>query len=67
MAREHTRIAAALVAVLGASSAQADVRIGAATPLTGSMAWFGEQHERGVAMAVAEINEAGGLLGEPSR
>jgi branched-chain amino acid transport system substrate-binding protein len=29
------------------------------------MAWFGEQHERGVAMAVAEINEAGGLLGEP--
>ena len=64
MAREHTRIAAALVVVLGASSAQADVRIGAATPLTGSMTWFGEQHERGVAMAVAEINAAGGLLGQ---
>jgi branched-chain amino acid transport system substrate-binding protein len=47
------------------SSAHAEVRIGAATPLTGNMAWFGEQHERGVAMAVAEINEAGGLLGEP--
>ena len=46
------------------STAHAEVRIGAAGPLTGSMAWFGEQHERGVAMAVAEINEAGGLLGQ---
>ena len=45
--------------------AHAEVRIGAAGPLTGNMAWFGEQHERGVAMAVAEINQAGGLLGEP--
>jgi branched-chain amino acid transport system substrate-binding protein len=47
------------------SPAHAEVRIGAAGPLTGNMAWFGEQQERGVAMAVAEINEAGGLLGEP--
>ena len=46
------------------SPAHAEVRIGAAGPLTGNMAWFGEQHERGVAMAVAELNEAGGLLGE---
>ena len=45
--------------------AHAEVRIGAAGPLTGTMAWFGEQNERGVAMAVAEINDAGGLLGEP--
>ena len=44
--------------------ANADVRIGAAGPLTGNMAWVGEQHERGVGMAVAEINRAGGLLGE---
>src|SRR5262245_29947260 len=43
----------------------AEVRIGAAGPLTGNMAWFGEQHERGVAMAVADINNAGGLLSEP--
>jgi branched-chain amino acid transport system substrate-binding protein len=46
------------------SSAHAEVRIGAATALTGSEAGIGEQHERGVAMAVAELNEAGGLLGE---
>jgi branched-chain amino acid transport system substrate-binding protein len=47
------------------SAAQAEVQIGAATALTGPNSWIGEQHERGVAMAVAEINEAGGLLGEP--
>jgi branched-chain amino acid transport system substrate-binding protein len=47
------------------SSAQAEVRIGAAAPFTGTMAWFGEQHERGAAMAVAELNQAGGLLGKP--
>jgi ABC-type branched-subunit amino acid transport system substrate-binding protein len=46
--------------------AYAEVRIGAATPLTGPNSWTGEMHERGVAMAVAELNEAGGLLGEPS-
>ena len=50
---------------LATSPAHAEVRIGAATPLTGRVAWLGEQHERGVAMAVAELNEAGGLLGEP--
>jgi branched-chain amino acid transport system substrate-binding protein len=47
------------------TSAQAEVRIGAAAPLTGPNSWGGEQNERGVTMAVAEINEAGGLLGEP--
>ena len=46
------------------SSAHAEVRIGAAAALTGPNSWFGEQNERGFAMAVAEINEAGGLLGE---
>ncbi len=47
------------------SAAHAEVRIGAAAPLTGTNSWGGEQNERGVTMAVAEINEAGGLLGEP--
>src|SRR5688500_8974113 len=64
MARERTRIAAALVVVLGASSAQADVRIGSAAPLTGQMSWHGEQHQRGVELVVAELNDSGGVLGE---
>jgi branched-chain amino acid transport system substrate-binding protein len=58
-------LGAVLAVGAATSSAQADVRIGAAGPLTGTMAWFGEQHERGVALAVAELNEAGGLLGQP--
>ena len=55
---------AVLAAGVATSSVQAEVRIGGAGPLTGTMAWFGEQHERGAAMAVAELNQAGGLLGE---
>jgi branched-chain amino acid transport system substrate-binding protein len=47
------------------SAAHAEVRIGLSTGLTGPQAWIGEQHERGAAMAVVELNEAGGLLGEP--
>ena len=64
MAGKRTCSAVALAAVLATSTAHAEVRIGAAAPLTGTMAWFGEQHERGVGMAVAELNEAGGVLGQ---
>ena len=64
MVRTCILLGAALAVRLAPLSAHAEVRIGAATPLTGTMAWFGEQHERGVALAVAELNEAGGLLGE---
>ena len=35
-----------------------------AGPLTGPNAWLGEQTERGVNLAVANINEAGGILGQ---
>ena len=55
---------AAVLIMLGSSSVQAEVLIGSAAPLTGQMAWHGEQHERGIQMAVSEINAAGGLLGE---
>jgi branched-chain amino acid transport system substrate-binding protein len=64
MTRTRIWSAAALAAVFATSTAHAEVQIGAAGPLTGTMAWFGEQHERGVGMAVAELNEAGGLLGQ---
>jgi branched-chain amino acid transport system substrate-binding protein len=58
-------VGAALALLSALSPARAEVRIGAATPLTDTMSWFGEQHERGAAMAVAELNQDGGLLGEP--
>jgi branched-chain amino acid transport system substrate-binding protein len=61
---------APLIVALGAtfgtaSLVHAEILIGSAAPMTGKMSWFGEQHQRGVAMAVSEINAAGGLLGGP--
>jgi branched-chain amino acid transport system substrate-binding protein len=52
-----------LAAALG-GPARADVLIGMAGPITGKNAWFGEQMERGAAMAVADINANGGVLGQ---
>jgi branched-chain amino acid transport system substrate-binding protein len=44
--------------------ARADVLIGVAGPMTGKLAWFGEQMERGAALAVGDINATGGVLGQ---
>jgi branched-chain amino acid transport system substrate-binding protein len=43
---------------------RAEVLIGLAGPITGALAWYGEQMERGAALAVADINAAGGVLGQ---
>jgi branched-chain amino acid transport system substrate-binding protein len=52
------------IAALCARAAEADVSIGVAGPMTGKDAWFGEQLERGAALAVADLNAAGGVLGQ---
>jgi branched-chain amino acid transport system substrate-binding protein len=52
-----------LAAVLG-WPARAEVLIGMAGPMTGKNAWFGEQMQRGAAQAVADVNAAGGVLGQ---
>jgi branched-chain amino acid transport system substrate-binding protein len=52
-----------LVAALG-GPARAEILIGLAGPLTGTNAWVGEQIERGAALAVADLNAAGGVLGQ---
>lgn len=59
----------AAVAVLFAlqCQAQAEVLIGVAGPMTGKLAWTGTQLRRGAEMAVAEINGAGGVLGQQVR
>jgi branched-chain amino acid transport system substrate-binding protein len=44
--------------------AQADILIGMAGPMTGPSAWFGEQMQRGAELAVADLNAAGGVLGQ---
>lgn len=44
--------------------ARADIRIAVAGPMTGERAWFGEQMQRGAELAVADVNAAGGVLGQ---
>ncbi|MFC7331966.1 branched-chain amino acid ABC transporter substrate-binding protein [Rhodocista pekingensis] len=54
-------------AVLMAGPAAAETAVGLAAPLTGQLAAVGEQLRRGAEQAVADINAAGGVLGEPLR
>ena len=63
MRRLITLVVVMLAAALG-GPARADVLIGMAGPITGKNAWFGEQMERGAAQAVADLNAAGGVLGQ---
>ena len=62
--RKWLFVSAILIAALCATNARADLLIGLAGPITGAMGWFGEQLERGAAQAVAELNDAGGVLGQ---
>jgi branched-chain amino acid transport system substrate-binding protein len=55
---------AAVLIMLGSPSVQAEVLIGAGAPLTGQLAWHGEDEERGIQLAISEISAAGGFLGE---
>jgi branched-chain amino acid transport system substrate-binding protein len=52
-----------LAAALGGPG-RADVLIRLAAPITGKNAWFGEQLQRGAELAVADLNAAGGVLGQ---
>jgi branched-chain amino acid transport system substrate-binding protein len=52
----------ALLAMSGQSLA--DITIATAGPMTGQYASFGAQMKAGAEMAIADINEAGGVLGE---
>jgi branched-chain amino acid transport system substrate-binding protein len=54
--------ASAIIASAGAG--HADITIATAGPMTGQYASFGEQMKAGAEMAVADINAAGGVLGE---
>ncbi|MEO0392757.1 MAG: branched-chain amino acid ABC transporter substrate-binding protein [Pseudomonadota bacterium] len=56
--------ASALALGFSATVAQADIVIATAGPMTGQYASFGEQMRQGAEKAVADINAAGGLMGE---
>jgi branched-chain amino acid transport system substrate-binding protein len=57
-------LGATALVVAGAATAQADVVIATAGPMTGQYAVFGEQMKRGAEMAVKDINAKGGINGE---
>ena len=50
---------------LACSSAQAEVKIGFANPLSGAYALSGGRNRMAVELAVERLNDAGGVLGEP--
>lgn len=56
--------AVAMAAVFGPSAADAQMIIATAGPMTGQYATFGEQMRNGAELAVADLNAAGGILGE---
>ncbi|RWL10163.1 MAG: branched-chain amino acid ABC transporter substrate-binding protein [Mesorhizobium sp.] len=62
----HRIIAVAIVALAAAFGCpvRAEILIGAAGPVSGPLAWIGEQMQRGTEMAVADINATGGALGQ---
>jgi branched-chain amino acid transport system substrate-binding protein len=55
---------AAAVASTGSDGALAQVKIGVAGPITGGSAAFGAQLKNGAEQAAADINAAGGILGQ---
>ena len=58
--------AAATLAILatGAATARAQIHVATAGPITGEYAAFGDQMKKGAEQAVADLNKAGGLLGQ---
>src|ERR1700746_2024651 len=60
-------VASIIVAAALSNAARADISIAVAAPMTGTNAWAGEQLQRGAEMAVADINAAGGVLGQQVR
>ncbi len=59
-----TLAAATLALGVGAGSASADILVATAGPMTGDYAAFGMQMQRGAEAAVADVNAAGGVLGQ---
>jgi branched-chain amino acid transport system substrate-binding protein len=57
-------IGSAALIVSGIASAQAEIKVGIAGPLSGSTLNVGEQQEIGAQKAIDHLNDEGGLLGE---
>ncbi len=67
MGIKNTTSALIFVLLLFSGQARAEILVGFAGPMTGPRAWSGQQFQRGAEQAVADINAAGGVLGESLR
>lgn len=59
-----TYLASAAIAMSFGAPAFADVKFGSLYPISGPLALLGDESSRGLALAVDEINAAGGIKGE---
>jgi branched-chain amino acid transport system substrate-binding protein len=64
MKQLKSTLLAVAASTLIAGAANAEIVIATAGPMTGQYASFGEQMKRGAEMAVADLNAAGGVLGQ---
>src|SRR5687768_4768093 len=60
-------VRAAIVLCFGADATRAEILLGVAGPLTGPNAWGGELTQQGFGLALADLNAAGGVLGQQIR
>ena len=60
----NSLLATSAAAALVATSAMAEITIGASLPLTGAFSVSGSKHEKGYQLCVDLINERGGINGE---
>jgi branched-chain amino acid transport system substrate-binding protein len=67
MRRFSVRLLSVVATLLATVTAHAEILISTAGPMTGQYASFGEQMKRGAEMAVADLNAAGGVLGQKVR
>lgn len=54
----------ASLAVMAAGAANAEIKIGIAGPMTGAVAQYGDMQFSGARMAIEQINQNGGVMGE---
>jgi len=58
-------VSGALLAGVSAQAADKPLKIGALMPMTGALQSYGDTSLKGIKLAVEEINDAGGVLGQP--